>query len=134
MADMDSQETNSKVWLITGCSSGLGRQLVSAVLARGDKVVATARRLSSIDDLPHSSNLKRLELDVTSAEEVLRQIVQDASNSFGTIDVLVNNAGYVASGVIEELGYENRLHKEIKLTLTDQTIFAINSRPTRLAL
>lgn len=77
--------------------------MVSAVLARGDKVIATARCPLAIQDLPESSSLERLELDVTASESVLSEKIQAAVELFGAIDVLVNNAGFVVSGVVEEL-------------------------------
>lgn len=118
MSDYANEAKDCKVWLITGCSSGLGRQLVLAALARGDKVVATARRLASIENLPKSPNLARIELDVTSPESAIQETVIKATNAFGSIDVLVNNAGFVVSGVVEELGYElDRTTPKILLTL-----------------
>ncbi|ORY69022.1 uncharacterized protein BCR38DRAFT_142746 [Pseudomassariella vexata] len=97
----------SKVWLVTGCSSGFGRSLVPAILARGDRVVATARRVSDLDYLQHFENVKLLQLDVTSPDHVLSEKVEAAISAFGGIDVLVNNAGYVLSGVWEELRPED---------------------------
>ncbi|KAM0210315.1 hypothetical protein ACHAPA_012119 [Fusarium lateritium] len=98
-----------KIWLVTGCSSGLGRCLVSAILARGDKVIATARQLSTIEELQHPDRVKVLSLDVTSSQSILETKVQEAIAFFGRVDVLVNNAGYVESGVWEELSHENTL-------------------------
>lgn len=103
MASQDDNPQNVKVWLITGCSSGLGRHLVSAALDRGDRVIATARRLASIQDLPQTPNLQRFELDVTWPEIQLQDKMNDILQAFGSIDVLVNNAGFVVSGVVEEL-------------------------------
>lgn len=95
--------TTSKVWLVTGCSTGLGRSLVSAVLARGDKIIATARQVSALKDLENADNVKVLSLDVTADQTELAKKVQEAQSFFGRIDVLVNNAGCVISGVWEEL-------------------------------
>lgn len=82
------------VWLITGCSSGIGENLAQAVLARGDKVIATARapvtRLKALED----AGAAILELDVTAAPEQLDSIVEKAIAIYGSIDVLVPNAGY----------------------------------------
>jgi NADP-dependent 3-hydroxy acid dehydrogenase YdfG len=94
---------DSKVWLVTGCSSGFGRMLVPAITSRGDRVIATARKLSDIQHLQHHERVKVLQLDVTAPEDVLEQRVDEAISMFGTIDILVNNAGYVLSGVWEEL-------------------------------
>lgn len=74
-----------------------------AIIARGDRVVATARRLSALDSLETHENLTTIELDVTSPQNVLDKIVGDIVTKFGQIDVVVNNAGYVASGVWEEM-------------------------------
>jgi NADP-dependent 3-hydroxy acid dehydrogenase YdfG len=92
-----------KVWLVTGCSTGLGKCLVSAILARGDKVIATARKLSALEELNGLDHVKILSLDVTSPQSVLDSKVREACSLFGRVDVLVNNAGYVESGVWEEL-------------------------------
>lgn len=93
-----------KVWLVTGCSSGLGRSLVIAVLARGDKIIATARQVSTLKDLENLDNVRVISLDVTADQTELAKKVQEAQSFFGRIDVLVNNAGCVISGVWEELG------------------------------
>lgn len=98
-----TQTRTSQVWLITGCSSGIGRSLVSAVVARGDKVIATARRICDLTYTEGLGNVKALALDVTATEDILRQKIDEAIYEFGRIDVLVNNAGYVLSGVWEEL-------------------------------
>lgn len=85
----------SKVWFITGCSTGFGKGLCQKLLDRGDRMVATARRLSDLDDL-HADNpdqLLRAELDVTRGAQIESAAVA-AFEKFGHIDVLVNNAGY----------------------------------------
>ena len=92
-----------KVWLITGCSSGLGRALAEAALARGDRVVATARQAPSLLELaarwPGTAHLA--ELDVTDAAQC-GAVVAEAVRVFGRLDVLVNNAGYGLVGAVEE--------------------------------
>lgn len=95
---------DQKVWLITGTSSGLGRALVHATLARGDKVIATSRSLASIRDL-QSPSCQILQLDVTDSPAALQQKAEAAIRIFGKIDVLVNNAGFATFGVVEEIGY-----------------------------
>ncbi|CAL1706818.1 unnamed protein product [Somion occarium] len=91
------------VWLITGTSSGLGRDLALAALKRGDKVIATgrARSLAKLSDLKEQG-ADVLELDATSSLETLQQIAKDAVAIHGRIDVLVNNAGYIEIGTLEE--------------------------------
>ncbi|KAJ3820638.1 hypothetical protein EV361DRAFT_1028136 [Lentinula raphanica] len=94
-----------RVWLITGTSSGFGRRLVSSVLLRGDRVIASARTIESIRDthiFPSSDNLRLLELDVSADEETLRSKVQEALGFWGRIDVLVNNAGYSLKVLAED--------------------------------
>jgi len=89
------------VWLITGCSSGLGQSL-STLLSETHsyRVVATARRLSALSYLPASPNVLKLELDVTSKASI-SAAVASAVKHFGRIDVLVNNAGYGLMGDAE---------------------------------
>ncbi|KAG1874809.1 hypothetical protein F4604DRAFT_1680714 [Suillus subluteus] len=89
--------SDPQVWLITGTSSGFGRRLVSIVLERGDRVVATARSLQTIQDFPQSPNLHLLELD---------EQVDEAAKVWGRIDVLVNNAGIGLLGLLEECGVD----------------------------
>lgn len=96
-----------QVWLVTGCSSGLGRHLVSAVLARGDQIIATARRIADLDYIASieggTQNALGIVLDVTEPYEAVQTKIRRAVEHFGSITVLVNNAGFVASGVWEEL-------------------------------
>ncbi|KAA1468986.1 NAD(P)-binding protein [Dentipellis sp. KUC8613] len=91
------------VWLITGTSAGLGRLMTLEALKRGDKVIATARG-RSVDKL---NELKEkgadvLELEVTAPLETLHEVAKKAIAIHGRIDVLVNNAGYLAGGALEE--------------------------------
>lgn len=93
----------SKVYIITGTSSGFGRALAEAVLSRGDRAVLTARKTESISDLvekyPHTAIAVRM--DVTN-ESDRQAVVQAAIESFGRIDILVNNAGRGSLGAAEE--------------------------------
>ncbi|GLB33166.1 putative short-chain dehydrogenases reductases (SDR) family protein [Lyophyllum shimeji] len=91
------------VWLVTGTSTGLGRDLTLAALKRGDKVIATsrARSLAKLEDLK-AQGADILELDVTSPLEQLHEIAKQAIAIHGRIDVLVNNAGYILVGAVEE--------------------------------
>ncbi|KXN91710.1 hypothetical protein AN958_12562 [Leucoagaricus sp. SymC.cos] len=98
------------VWLITGTSSGFGRELVISALKRGDKVIATtrARSLAQLEDLK-ARGAEILELDVTAPVEILKSIAAKALGIYGRIDVLVNNAGSVLVGAIEENTAEETL-------------------------
>lgn len=98
---------NQRVWLITGSSTGFGRVLAEAVLKRGDRVIATARKPEQLQDLvaQRPENILALQLDVTKPEEIAAGIAQ-AIATFGRIDVLVNNAGFGTMGAVEELSDE----------------------------
>ena len=91
----------TKVWLITGCSSGFGHEIALAALEHGDKVVATARDPSKLADLKAKGALT-VKLDVTSSDEVLAGTVADVLKQVEHIDILVNNAGYILQGAVEE--------------------------------
>ncbi len=101
---------NNDVWLITGCSSGLGRALAEETLKAGYRVVATARSASTLSDLVsvYGDAVLAVDLDVTNAEQIASAI-SAAEGHFGGIDVLVNNAGYGYFGAIEE-GEEADVH------------------------
>jgi NAD(P)-dependent dehydrogenase (short-subunit alcohol dehydrogenase family) len=90
-------------WLITGCSTGLGRALAQAVLARGHNAVVTARDVGTVQDLvqEHPDTALALPLDVTDPAQVT-EAVQQAEARFGGVDVLVNNAGYGYRAAVEE--------------------------------
>jgi NADP-dependent 3-hydroxy acid dehydrogenase YdfG len=97
----------SKVWLITGSSRGLGRAFVEAALEAGDCVVATARNLAQLVDLEkkYGERIRAVSLDVTS--EAQAKIAVDAAvESFGGLDVLVNNAGYGNVAPVEDTTLE----------------------------
>jgi NADP-dependent 3-hydroxy acid dehydrogenase YdfG len=93
-----------KTWFITGASVGFGRILTEKLLAQGHNVVATARKPEVLEDLhaqyPGQVIIPRL--DVTDQESI-DQAVGQARNTFGHIDVLVNNAGYGLIGTVEEV-------------------------------
>jgi short-subunit dehydrogenase len=95
-----------KTWFITGCSTGFGRVLSEQLLARGDRVIATARNADRIEDLrAHAKNPEQFlsyPLDVTDFSEI-RKVASDAIQKAGRIDVLVNNAGYGYVGALEEV-------------------------------
>ncbi|PPQ66833.1 hypothetical protein CVT24_008692, partial [Panaeolus cyanescens] len=91
------------VWLITGTTSGLGHQLAIEALSRGDHVIATGRSRSLSNLAPlEAQGAHTLELDVTWPLEKLKEAAEKAVAVYGRIDVLVNNAGYILVGSIEE--------------------------------
>jgi NAD(P)-dependent dehydrogenase (short-subunit alcohol dehydrogenase family) len=91
------------VWLITGCSTGFGRELAKLVLERGWRAVVTARDVTKVDDIVAgcADRAVALPLDVTDGMQV-QFVVTEAMKKFGQIDVLVNNAGYGYLAAIEE--------------------------------
>jgi len=97
----------NKTWLITGTSGGFGRAMVEQLLARGDRVAATKRRLASLDDLAtrFGECLWRSELDITDNADIVR-VVGEAVADLGRIDVVVSNAGYGLFGAAEEVSDE----------------------------
>jgi NAD(P)-dependent dehydrogenase (short-subunit alcohol dehydrogenase family) len=118
----------AKTWLITGSSRGLGRELARAVLDDGDNVAAAARRPGSLDDLVarYGGRIRPVTLDVTDPVAA-REAVQAAVAEFGSLDVLVNNAGYATSASIEDMPEE-----ELRAQLDTNLFGVINV--TRAAL
>jgi NAD(P)-dependent dehydrogenase (short-subunit alcohol dehydrogenase family) len=97
-----------KVWLITGSSRGFGRSLAEAVLKNGDKLLATARKPDQLLDLVecNGENVRTAELDVTNPKQA-EAAVKFAVETFGKLDVVVNNAGYGNMSSIEETSIED---------------------------
>ena len=93
-----------KTWFITGASSGLGHEMAVQLLARGDKVIATARRPGSLTELRqvHGERLDVLQLDLTDRASI-RAAIDEAFRLNDRIDVIVSNAGYGLFGAAEEL-------------------------------
>ncbi|KAF7353705.1 putative oxidoreductase YusZ [Mycena venus] len=116
--------STAKIWLITGkclrrrvcanestvhcylgASSGFGRCLITEILGRGDRVIATSRSLASLRALEGTdANLRLLQLDVTDGPDIIKAKMAEAINFFGGLDVLVNNAGANFTGILEEGG------------------------------
>jgi len=97
----------SKVWLVTGSASGLGRNIAEAVLASGDRLVATARDPRRLEDLvkKYGAQVRTAPLDVAD-EDAAKAAVQVAVEAFGRLDVVVNNAGYGDVAPFEQLSAE----------------------------
>ena len=94
----------SKVWLVTGCSRGLGRAIASAVADAGERLIATARDPKDLQPLvdAHPDHVRAVALDVTDSHAA-RAAVAAAVDNFGRLDVLVNNAGYANIGSFEDV-------------------------------
>lgn len=109
---------NPRTWLITGISSGFGRELSEQLLARGDRVLGTVRDTAKVVDLitRYPETLSVEQLDVTDVPAV-RRVVEGAFARFGRIDVLISNAGYGLFGAAEELSDE-QIERMIATNLT----------------
>lgn len=107
----------SKVWLITGAGSGIGLQIAKAVLAAGNKVVATGRDANKVSKAIDNTtnNLLVVKMDVTDTKEI-KAGLNLAIQKFGTIDVLVNNAGNFYAGFFEELS-QSQVERQIATNL-----------------
>lgn len=103
----------SKVWLVTGCSRGLGRELARAVLAAGHRLVATARHPDDLASLSPTDRLRTVALDVTDAGAA-RAAVDVATSAFGRLDVVVNNAGYIKANSIEDMP-EDEFRRQLEI-------------------
>lgn len=92
-----------KTWLITGCSSGIGKGIAKAVLESGDQTIVTARNKDKVMDIveAYPETALAVSLDVCSQDSI-KNAVKEAYDKFGTIDVLVNNAGYGYRSAVEE--------------------------------
>ena len=90
-----------RVWLVTGCSSGFGNCISREALSRGDTVIATSRNKEKLGDL-EELGARVVALDVCKSDDTVRGVVEEAISPYGRIDVLVNNAGYILEGAVEE--------------------------------
>ncbi|KAL2858474.1 hypothetical protein BJY01DRAFT_256655 [Aspergillus pseudoustus] len=96
-----ASESNSPVWFITAASSGFGREIALSALARGHRVIATARDTSKISDLAQKGAYV-LALDVSDSFDELSKIAESAISVYQRVDYLINAAGYILEGAVEE--------------------------------
>ena len=117
-----------KTWLITGTSSGFGRETTELLLERGDRVAATLRNSARLDDPAgrYGDQLWRAELDVTDTDR-MRDVVDRAFADLGRIDVVVSNAGYGVIGLAEELSDE-----QIRRQIDTNVVASIQLKPSPL--
>ena len=108
------EKTNNPVWFITGCSTGFGRELAKLILDRGWNAVVTARNVDKIKDIAegYENTSLVLPLDVTDKAQISSAVAK-AEETFGKIDVLVNNAGYGYFSSIEE-GEEEKIRAQFE--------------------
>ncbi|MCB1679374.1 MAG: SDR family NAD(P)-dependent oxidoreductase [Halioglobus sp.] len=118
----------TKVWLITGCSTGFGREIALCALAQGERVAVTARRLESVADICRQfpDRALALQLDITDPNQ-RSAALRDTLDRFGELDVLVNNAGYTYVAAIEE-------GEEAEFRAMFETNFFATLEMTRLVL
>ena len=93
--------SQTPVWFITGAGTGFGQTIALEALSRGHKVIATARRASSLESLK-AAGADTLELDVTAPEAVIDARIKEAHGIYGRLTYVVNAAGYVLEGTCEE--------------------------------
>lgn len=107
-------QENSKVWFITGASSGFGRSFAEYAIRKGYKVVVTARQLDKLESIKTSNpdQVEAVKMDVNNNEEI-EQAVKQAVDRFGRVDVLFNNAGFGIVGAVEETP-ENELRSQME--------------------
>jgi len=117
-------ETNNRVWFVTGASKGFGLALVKLLISTGHKVAATSRNIEELERQVGGAdkNLMPLKVDITNNRDV-KGAIQQTVETFGRLDVVVNNAGYAIYGSIEELSDEEfRQSTEVNLFAMVNTI------------
>jgi NAD(P)-dependent dehydrogenase (short-subunit alcohol dehydrogenase family) len=114
-----ASESNSPVWFITGASSGFGREIALFALARGHRVIATARDTSKISDLKQEG-AHVLALDVSNNFGELSKIVEYSISVYQRVDYLINAAGYILEGAVEEASPEE-VHRQFAVNVFGTT-------------
>lgn len=122
----DNQPSDQPVWFITGCSTGFGRQIAKHVLELGYRTVVTSRHKDDVRDLAELGDALILKLDVTDKSQA-EKAIREAEDHYGSIDVLVNNAGIGYFAAVEESS-----EKEVR-KMFDVNVFGL-SRMIHLAL
>ncbi|ODM15437.1 hypothetical protein SI65_09040 [Aspergillus cristatus] len=99
-----------QVWLVTGASSGSGLELVKIITGKGDRVLAASRTPEKLSSLA-SDNVKPVRLDHNEPLDLIQSAIKDILASYGTIDIIVNNAAYVQTGILVEVSPEDSLRQ-----------------------
>ncbi|WP_411971354.1 SDR family oxidoreductase [Sphingobacterium sp. Lzh-3] len=122
-------ETKNKVWFVTGASKGMGLTLVKLLLSKGYKVAATSRNAADLEKQVGESGPNFLPLGVNIAEnEQVKEAIEKTVETFGKLDVVVNNAGYAIYGAIEELS-DQEFCQAIDVNLIGTTNVIRNAMP-----
>lgn len=111
---MKNNKPKSRVWFITGASSGLGQEFTKTALELGDKVVGVARNTENLTELEnkYQDTFTSFKLDITDREAV-HEVIDKAVNHFGNLDIIVNNAGNMIMGMVEEFT-EDEIRQQIE--------------------
>lgn len=96
-----SKKPTMPVFFITGTSSGFGSEIAKQALSAGHKVIATSRDASKLGELK-AAGAHTISLDINASDAEIQKVVKEAAGVYGTIDVLINNAGYIWEGAVEE--------------------------------
>jgi NADP-dependent 3-hydroxy acid dehydrogenase YdfG len=97
-------------YIVTGCSSGIGKSLATKIYNAGHRIVATARDVTSLSYLPDEPTVLKLYLDVT-CQETITKAIADAVDTFHGIDIFINNAGYSLMGDTEGIADADARHQ-----------------------
>lgn len=100
-----------RIWLITGASSGFGLELARVAASNGDRVLAASRTPEKLTSLVSSDNVKPVRLDHNEPLPQLQAAIKDILAIYGTVDIVVNNAAYVQTGMLEEVSPEDTLRQ-----------------------